>query len=77
MDRNESVRVTDKVRPKSLGGMLVEENLITAVQLENALEVQRRQGGKLSEILINQGLVKAEELAIVLSIQLNVPLIDL
>ena len=77
MDRNDSVRVTNKVQRKSLGEMLVEENLITAEQLENALEVQRRQGGKLSEILINQGLVKAEELAIVLSIQLNVPLIDL
>jgi len=77
LDRNDSVRVTNKVQRKSLGEMLVEENLITAEQLENVLEVQRRQGGKLSEILINQGLVKAEELAIVLSIQLNVPLIDL
>ena len=77
MGRNDSVRVTEKVQRKSLGEMLVEENLITAEHLENALEVQRRQGGKLSEILINQGLIKAEELAIVLSIQLNVPLIDL
>jgi len=77
LDINKSVGATDKVQRKSLGEMLVEENLITAEQLENALEVQRRQGGKLSEILINQGLVKAEELAIVLSIQLNVPLIDL
>ena len=77
MDINKSVGVTDKVQRKSLGEMLVEENVITAEQLENALEVQRRQGGKLSEILINQGLVKAEDLAVVLSVQLNVPLIDL
>ena len=62
---------------KSLGEMIVEENLITAEQLGNALELQRRQGGRLSEILIKQGLVKAEDLAAVLSIQLNVPLIDL
>ena len=62
---------------KSLGEMIVEENLITAEQLGNALELQRRQGGKLSEILIKQGLVKAEDLAAVLSVQLNVPLIDL
>ncbi|GAI94079.1 unnamed protein product, partial [marine sediment metagenome] len=48
-----------------------------AEQLENALELQRRQGGKLSEILMDQGLVKAEDLATVLSVQLNVPLIDL
>jgi len=57
--------------------MLVEENLITAEQLENALEQQRRQGGELRQILVNQGLVKAEDLAAVLSVQLNVPLIDL
>jgi len=57
--------------------MLVEENLITAEQLEEALELKRKHGGKLSEVLINQGLVKAEDLAAVLSVQLNVPLIDL
>ena len=77
MDINESFRVTDKVQRKSLGEMLVEEDLITTEQLENALELQRRQGGELSEILVNQGLVKAEDLAAVLSVQLNVPLIDL
>ncbi len=76
MDINESVRVTDKVQRKKLGEMLVEEDLITAEQLENALELQRRQGGELSEVLVNQGLVKAEDLAAVLSVQLNVPLID-
>jgi len=62
---------------KDLGELLVEENLITSEQLENALEFQRRQGGELSGILVNQGLVRAEDLATVLSIQLNVPLIDL
>ena len=52
---------------KSLGEMLVEENLITSEQLEHALELQRREGGKLSDILINQGVVEAEDLAAVLS----------
>ena len=69
--------MVNKTTRKSLGELLVRENLITAEQLVNALELQRRQGGKLSEILVNQGLVKAEELAAVLSVQLNVPLIDL
>ena len=67
----------DRAARKSLGEMLVEENLLTAEQLDNAVELQRRQGGKLSEVLVNQGLVKAEDLAAVLSVQLNVPLIDL
>jgi len=66
-----------KATRKNLGQMLVEDGLITAGQLEDALKLQRKHGGKLSEILINQGLVKAEDLASVSSIQLNVPLIDL
>jgi len=77
MDRNKGETLVNRATRKSLGEMLVEENLITAEQLENALELQRRQGGKLSEILMNQELVKAEDLATVLSVQLNVPLIDL
>ena len=77
MDRDKGEIFTDRATRKSLGEMLIEENLITAEQLEKALELQRGQGGKLSELLVNQGLVKAEELAAVLSVQLNVPLIDL
>jgi general secretion pathway protein E len=67
----------DRATRKSLAEMIIEEKLITPEQLEPALELQRKQGGKLSEILVNQGLVKAEDLAVVLSVQLNVPLIDL
>jgi type II secretory ATPase GspE/PulE/Tfp pilus assembly ATPase PilB-like protein len=68
---------TDRTSKKSLGDMLIEEKLITPAQLENALVILRQKGGKLSDILLKQGLVKAEQLAIVLSIQLNLPLIDL
>ncbi len=77
MDRDRGEIFTDRATRKSLGEMLIEENLITAEQLDKALELQRRQGGKLSEVLVKQGLVKADELAAVLSVQLNVPLIDL
>jgi general secretion pathway protein E len=68
---------TDRAPKKSLGEMLVEEKLITLAQLESAQTLLRQQGGKLGDILLNQGLVKDEQLAIVLSIQLNLPLIDL
>jgi type II secretory ATPase GspE/PulE/Tfp pilus assembly ATPase PilB-like protein len=68
---------TDKSIKKSLGEMLVEEKLITKAQLENALEQQRQQGGKLSDILLQQGVISAEQIAIVLSIKLNLPYIDL
>ena len=78
MDRGKNKPLTtDRAAKKSLGEMLVEEKLITPEQLESALALQRQQGGKLSDILLKQGLVKAEQLAIVLSIQLNLPLIDL
>jgi len=77
MDRDKGEIFADRVTRKSLGEMLIEENLITAEQLDKALELQRKQGGKLSEVLVKQGLVKAEELAAVLSVQLNMPLIDL
>jgi general secretion pathway protein E len=68
---------SDKSSKKSLGEMLVEEKLLTQEQLESALALQRQQGGKLNDILIKQGLVKAETLAVMLSIHLNLPLIDL
>jgi general secretion pathway protein E len=69
--------LADKTSKKSLGDMLVEEKLVTPEQLESALAIQRQKGGKLSEILLKQGLVKAEDLAVMLSIQLKLPLIDL
>jgi general secretion pathway protein E len=75
-EKNKS-RAADKAVRKSLGEMLVEERLVTKDQLETALAVQRQQGGKLSDILLEQGAIKAEQLAMVLSIKLNLPLIDL
>jgi type II secretory ATPase GspE/PulE/Tfp pilus assembly ATPase PilB-like protein len=75
-DNNENL-TADKAVPKSLGEMLVEEKLITPAQLESALEQQRQQGGTLSDILLRQGIVQAGQLAVILSIKLNLPLIDL
>ena len=57
--------------------MLVEEGLITQEQLEDALKLQRKQSGKLGEILVSQGIVTAEDMAEVYSIQMNLPLVDL
>lgn len=77
MNSNKGETSAAKETRKGLGEMLIEQNLITTEQLDNALELQRQQGGKLGEILIKQGLIKAEELASVLSVGLNIPLIDL
>jgi len=77
MGRNRKSAVADRAIWESLGEMLVKENRITLEQLDNALELERSNGKSLNEILIDQGLVTAEDLAMVRSIQLNVPLIDL
>jgi len=74
---NQESPAAEKPGKKSLGEMLVEEKLITPKQLEKSLTIQQEQGGKLSDILVKEGLVNAETLAIMLSIQLNLPLIDL
>ncbi len=51
--------------------------VITAEQLQEAQAKQKEHGGKLSEILLDLGFIKVEELASFLSIMWNVPLIDL
>jgi len=77
MGRNRKSALADREIWESLGEMLVKENRITIEQLDNALKLERSNGKSLNEILVDQGLVTAEDLAMVRSIQLNVPLIDL
>jgi len=62
---------------KSLGDLLVEEKLLTPQQLEEAVNIQKKQGGRLSEILLSNNMIKAADMAAILSLKLNVPLIDL
>jgi type IV pilus assembly protein PilB len=46
-----------------LGDLLLEKNLITGDQLEQALAEQRETGGKLGELLVNMGALDAQTLA--------------
>ena len=69
--------LTNNKAKTTLGEALVQMQVITAEQLRQAQEKQREQGGKLSEILVDLGFIKVEELASFLSIMWNVPLIDL
>ncbi len=77
MDKNKTIGATENIKRKTLGEVLVEESLITAEQLQNAVELQRGRGGRLGDILLNQGLLKPEQMAAAISVQLNLPLIDL
>jgi type II secretory ATPase GspE/PulE/Tfp pilus assembly ATPase PilB-like protein len=61
----------------NIGESLVQMRVISAEQLQNALRLQKERGKKLSEILVSEGVIQAEELASFLSIEWNIPLIDL
>ncbi len=63
---------------QKFGDILVNMGIVTAEQLEQALEIQQRTPDrKINEILVDQGLITPDDVAMVLSLQLNVPFIDL
>ncbi len=62
---------------KKLGEILVDSGLITPEQLSQAVEEARQQQKRLGDYLQDEGMVAAEDVALALSLQLNVPIIDL
>jgi general secretion pathway protein E len=62
---------------RSLGEVLVKANLISAQHLQQARQIQRKDARRLGEILIDNGWVTPQRLAMALSLQLDLPLIDL
>jgi type IV pilus assembly protein PilB len=61
---------------KRLGELLLEEGLVTQEQLDAALEIQRRDGLYLGEVLVQQRIVEEKEIARVLSHQYGLPFLD-
>jgi len=57
--------------------LLINNKLITPDQLNEALDVQRKKGGRLSDIIVELGLIKEADLRTILSQGLGFPLIDL
>ena len=57
--------------------ILIKNNLLTQDQLNQAIEVQRAKGGRLSEIITELKFIKESDLMMALSEGLNFPLIDL
>ena len=66
-----------KKMPTRLGQLLLVSNIITEEQLNCALELQRREGGRLGTKLVKLGYITEEKLVAFLSKQYNVPSIDL
>jgi type IV pilus assembly protein PilB len=60
-----------------LGEILVKDSLITADQLKQALDHQKKNGGRLGTCLVKLGLVSDDDITAVLSRQYGVPSINL
>lgn len=56
-----------------LGELLIKEGLISQSQLEKAISVQAKEGGRLGEILIKLGIIKEDQMVTVLGKQLGMP----
>jgi len=72
-----NLQETNRSTRKSLSDLLISEGILTQEQLALALDFQKSEGGQLREILLAHKLVKAEDLAAILSLQFNLPYIDL
>jgi len=60
-----------------LGEMLVKAQLITETQLDDAIKVQRREGGKLGSIVVRLGFCSDQDIVSFLGMQYGVPAADL
>jgi type IV pilus assembly protein PilB len=63
-------------KKKRLGDLLVQEGVITAKQLERAVEVQRTKGGRLGDILVELNLATEELVLSVLAKRAGVPFVS-
>lgn len=57
--------------------ILINNKIITREQLDEALRIQEKKGGRLSDIIVELNFVKAKDLVFILSEGLGFPLIDL
>jgi type IV pilus assembly protein PilB len=65
-----------RFRPR-IGDLLVEAGLISASQLQQALQVQRQTGERLGRVLVSLGLVTEQDILNTLEMQLGIPQINL
>ena len=56
-----------------LGEILLKEGLITEEQLKRAIQVQKQEGKRIGEILVNLGLLAEKDIVVTLGKQLNIP----
>ena len=66
-----------RIITKRIGEILLERGLLTFAQLEKALAQQKAGGGLLGQILIGQGAITEEEVALALTAQYGFPYLPL
>jgi type IV pilus assembly protein PilB len=57
--------------------ILINNKLLTQEQLNHALDEQKKKGGRLSEIIVGLGFIKENDLTLILSQGLGLPLMDI
>ncbi len=67
----------EKKEKRSLGESLVEEGIITAEQLKQAQEEEKRSGMRLNKVIVKLGFIAQDDLVSFLSERLGVPRIEL
>src|SRR5436190_17313620 len=72
-----SMAKADPGRHKPLGQVLKEMELISEGQIQEALQIQRKQGGVIGEILVGLGYVAREEILLALAAQMGMEVVDL
>ncbi|HSI04296.1 MAG: DUF4388 domain-containing protein [Myxococcota bacterium] len=72
-----SAHSTTRRERDMLGGLLVRAEVITHEQLGQALDIQKKSGDRLGDVLINSGLVEPPSLAMFVKLQLNETLYQL
>jgi type IV pilus assembly protein PilB len=67
----------DPGRHKPLGQVLKEMELVSEGQIQVSLQIQRKQGGVIGEILVGLGYVAREEILLALAAQMGMEVVDL
>ncbi len=63
----------DAPKPKRLGEILIDQNLLKETDLQVALQYQKEHGGLVGEILVQKGFVTEEDVVVALAHQLGYP----
>lgn len=66
-----------RVVRKKIGELLVEAGTLQEIHLQEALNIQKKEGGFLGEILVSMGVVTEDEIASCLAIQYGIPFLSL